>query len=281
MAYVRLRAEHRRLGEKYQAAVADSDRVAEAFKLAAMGMASMVVGLAWGVSCSVAAAGWWTPPRWWFEVAIPLELLFGAVVPVVFLTAAYRVATRQMSPDQWRRFLRTWAAMRGHPSVASVDMSTDAPLDVHLLRSSFDIILARAVDAKGESNLAWRIYDRFFGQYPDARRLFNKSLAVQERMLAEAFLAVIEHLEDADWLTVVLGSLGKQHHAWHVTPKMYGWVKASILWVFRDVMGTDWTDEMENQWNAALSAVNNLMLAGYPPNGLKPDVIVETKAVTS
>ena len=113
-------------------------------------------------------------------------------------------------------------------------------------------------------------YDRLFSQYPAARRLFSRQQAVQEKMLADTLVAAVDHLGDADWLVVNLAALGAKHETYGVEPKMYGWVKSSLMWTLRQVAAADWNDELENQWNTALAAVNEMMLAGYHSNGSTP-----------
>jgi hemoglobin-like flavoprotein len=130
------------------------------------------------------------------------------------------------------------------------------PLNVDLLRSSFALVADR------EPELALRFYDTLFSRYPQARRLFRKDEESQAKMLTEALVAVIDHLEDAPWLTSTLGELGAQHVAYGVTPQMYGWVAESMLATLSDVAGAAWTPALAQAWTDALNAVAGLMLEG-------------------
>ncbi len=129
-------------------------------------------------------------------------------------------------------------------------------LPVELLRSSFSLVVER------EPELAARFYETLFSRYPQARRLFGRDSDSQAKMLTEALVAVVDHLEDAPWLTSALGDLGAQHVVYGVTPEMYGWVAECMLATLADVAGSAWTPALANAWSDALNAVARLMLAG-------------------
>jgi hemoglobin-like flavoprotein len=133
-------------------------------------------------------------------------------------------------------------------------------LDIALLRSSFDLVLARQPD------LTHVFYEDLFSRYPAARPLFGRthSLEVQEQMLAEALVAVLNHLEDDAWLQASLGQLGTKHAGYGVTNEMYGWVGESLLAVLARAAGADWTPAHDAAWKDAYGAIATLMLAGYP-----------------
>jgi hemoglobin-like flavoprotein len=85
-------------------------------------------------------------------------------------------------------------------------------LDAQLLQSSFALIAER------EPSVTHRFYEILFADYPQARPLFHESRRpAQERMLAEAIMAVLDHLDDAPWLTDTLGALGAKHVDYGVT----------------------------------------------------------------
>jgi hemoglobin-like flavoprotein len=127
-------------------------------------------------------------------------------------------------------------------------------LDVELLRSSFELITTRQPD------VARLFYDELFERYPQVRPLFSRNAPeAQQRMLAEALSAVLDHLEDADWLQSTLASLGAKHAEYGVTPEMYDWVGECLLATFARVGGADWAPAHEAAWTAAYTAVTGLM----------------------
>jgi hemoglobin-like flavoprotein len=130
-------------------------------------------------------------------------------------------------------------------------------LNVELLRGSFALVAER------EPELTHRFYDNLFASYPAAQPLFGRRTRQdQEKMLRDMLVAVIDHLEDASWLTSQLGALGAKHMDYGVTPEMYGWVGASLLKTLEQVAGKDWSPELASAWAEAYGAIAGLMQSG-------------------
>lgn len=130
-------------------------------------------------------------------------------------------------------------------------------LNAELLRKSFDLIVQR------EPAPMHRFYNILFTRYPQARALFGRnSQEAQEKMLTEALVAVLDHLEDAPWLVDTLEGLGAKHKGYGVTPEMYGWVGECLLATLAEISGGDWTPEVESAWKEAYGAIQALMLQG-------------------
>lgn len=131
-------------------------------------------------------------------------------------------------------------------------------LDVSLLRGSFETVLARQPD------LTHVFYQELFTRHPEAESMFSPDrMGAQEQMLAEAFVAVMDHLEDPAWLGSHLSGLGSRHADLGVTEEMYGWVGESLLATLAKVAGDDWTPELEAAWTEAYGAISELMLEGH------------------
>jgi len=129
--------------------------------------------------------------------------------------------------------------------------------DVALLRSSFNLVIER------EPELTRVFYDILFERYPQARPLFRRNTpAMQQRMLAQALGAVVEHLEDGPWLVETLGKMGARHEAYGVTREMYGWVGDALLATLARAAGPDWTPDLAAAWAAAYGAITGLMQQG-------------------
>jgi hemoglobin-like flavoprotein len=130
-------------------------------------------------------------------------------------------------------------------------------LNVALLRSSFELVVER------QPQLTHRFYEILFERYPRAKALFVRNTpAAQEKMLTDAIVAVMDHLEDAPWLTSTLKGLGAKHKGYGVTDEMYGWVGASLLATLAEVAGKDWSKPLEAAWTEAYGAIAGLMQAG-------------------
>lgn len=143
-------------------------------------------------------------------------------------------------------------------------------LDIQLLRSSFALV------AKREPELTKRFYGLLFERYPQARPLFRRSEPhVQERMLRDALVAVLEHLEDTAWLKRTLGGLGARHVGYGVTPQMYDWVGECLLATLAEVAGDAWTPDLAAQWTEAYGVLVSMMLASTPATSIS-DAVAQT-----
>ena len=130
-------------------------------------------------------------------------------------------------------------------------------LDVELLRNSFADILERQPD------LTPRFYEILFERFPHVRKMFGRNSQRQQAdMLAQALMAVMDHLEDAGWLTSTLKAMGAKHLDYGVTPPMYAWVGESLLATLAEAAGELWTPEVASQWAAAYGAISGMMLLG-------------------
>lgn len=130
-------------------------------------------------------------------------------------------------------------------------------LNADLLRSSLALVAER------QPLITGRFYEILFARYPQVRPLFGRNAPeTQQQMLQSAIVAVLDHLEDADWLAATLGGLGRQHVGYGVTAEMYPWVADSLLATLAEIAADDWTDGMQTAWTDALGAIAGLMLAG-------------------
>jgi len=130
-------------------------------------------------------------------------------------------------------------------------------LDPDLLRNSFDLVMERRPD------LSLGFYEVLFEQYPHLESLFGRNRrGVQERMLAEAIAAVLDHLEDSLWLQDTLAALGRRHVGYGVTDEMYDQVGGALITTLARAAGPHWTPELEAQWSAAYGAIAGMMKAG-------------------
>src|SRR3954452_4540862 len=107
--------------------------------------------------------------------------------------------------------------------------------------------------------LTRRFYDILFERYPEVRPMFGADLRPQAAMLRGAVVAVLDHLDDAEWLSATLGHLGARHAGWGVTPAMYGAVAECLVSAMVELGGEAWTVEMTAAWTEALTAVASLM----------------------
>jgi hemoglobin-like flavoprotein len=132
-------------------------------------------------------------------------------------------------------------------------------LDVSILRDSFATVVERS------PQVIARFYEIFFERFPEVRPMFGRApagIARQEKMLTDALVAVLDHLEDAPWLQETLFALGAKHVGYGVRDEMYGWVGQCLLAALAEAGGDAWTPAVEAQWAEAFGAIQSMMLAG-------------------
>jgi hemoglobin-like flavoprotein len=136
--------------------------------------------------------------------------------------------------------------------VAEVKMA----LNVRLLRDSFELV------ATTNPKITTRFYEILFERYPQTQAMFPVgNRAKQAEMLTGALVAVMDHLEDAPWLTSTLGALGEKHLSYGVTREMYDWVGACLLTAIAETAGPAWSAELNAAWTEAYGAIVSLMVA--------------------
>jgi hemoglobin-like flavoprotein len=132
-------------------------------------------------------------------------------------------------------------------------MSLNAPL----LRASLEIVVAR------QPEITPRFYEILFERYPQVKPLFGRnSSANQARMLQDAIVAVVDHVEDAEWLTTTLHAMGRKHVDYGVTEAMYAYVGDALLATLAEHAGEAWTPDVATAWTDAYTAISSLMIAG-------------------
>jgi hemoglobin-like flavoprotein len=134
---------------------------------------------------------------------------------------------------------------------------TPMALDVPLLRQSFDLVVER------QPEFTPRFYEILFARYPAAKPLFGRNSGKnQAKMLQEALVAVMDHIEDASWLASTLEAIGAKHVDYRVTDEMYPWVGECLIAALAEVGSTEWTPAMSSAWAEAYGAITGLMLSG-------------------
>ena len=82
------------------------------------------------------------------------------------------------------------------------------------------------------------------------------------KMLTEALVAVMDHLEDAPWLEQQLSAMGAKHVSYGVQDEMYAYVGECLVAALKDAAGDGWTPRVEKAWIGAFGAISGIMIAG-------------------
>jgi hemoglobin-like flavoprotein len=158
---------------------------------------------------------------------------------------------------QLREALRVyWGARGPMPWTGLPHTNKDEGMNVQLLRTSFEHAL------NNDDEIGAHFYRRLFNDHPELRPCFPRDMSGQGRGLGEILAEIMLHLEDPDYLRTHLYELGTRYALQYgVKPEMYGYVKDALLRTLADAV-TDWDDDLERQWDGALTAVTEMMQAG-------------------
>lgn len=117
--------------------------------------------------------------------------------------------------------------------------------------------------AERDALVTRRFYEILFERYPQVQPLFSRNeRTAQAKMLQDAIVLALDHLEDAEWLSSTLGSVGAKHLDYGVTDEMYPWVGESLVATLAEHCGDRWTADHAAAWGRTWGALQGLALAG-------------------
>lgn len=126
-----------------------------------------------------------------------------------------------------------------------------------LIERNLELVTQNAPD------LIARFYGTLFARNPQLASLFGRrSAEAQQRMLLQAIVAVVDHLEDGAWLDGTLRALGRKHVEYGVSEEMYPLVASALIDSLRDASGEHWDEPTQLAWAGALSFIAQTMIAG-------------------
>jgi methyl-accepting chemotaxis protein len=137
-------------------------------------------------------------------------------------------------------------------------MSSLDDIDVKSLTAGFELVSfdLEAVTAA--------FYDKLFADYPGVKPLFSHlDVTVQKKKLAAALHFVMNNLTKPGELVGALKEMGARHQGYGAEEGHYAPVAETLLAVFKEKGGADWTDSMTQAWNDALTLIAEVMLSAY------------------
>lgn len=105
-------------------------------------------------------------------------------------------------------------------------------------------------------------YQRLFELDPGLRKLFQRDLAEQGRMLMQTLGVAVKGLGRASTLLPTLRELGRKHAAYGVGRRDYDTVAAALLWMLEQGLGDRFTKEVREAWCVAYAALSGAMQEG-------------------
>ena len=128
-----------------------------------------------------------------------------------------------------------------------------------LLRETLEIVLA------ADDTFPARFYERLFAAHPEVQPMFRShSPGAQRKMFAQKLAAIVDHIEDPQWVERELSALSSAHVGYGVTPEMYAWVGDALIATLAEACGEHWSVEADAAWQAAYARLTRAILGPAP-----------------
>ncbi len=125
-----------------------------------------------------------------------------------------------------------------------------------LLRETLELTLSR------DDTFPARFYERLFEAHPEVRAMFHRnSQGAMNKLFAQKLIAIVDNIDDPQWLSRELAGLVATHATYGVTNEMYTWVGDALIATLAEACGDAWSPAAETAWRAAYAALVSEMLA--------------------
>ncbi len=129
------------------------------------------------------------------------------------------------------------------------------PEDIEKLQYSFGTMVPQ------KDKIAETFYNRLFEVAPGVRPLFKGPIDVQGHKLVMALKQIIMSLKSPKELTDFLTNLSERHVGYGAVAAHYPVVGEVLLWTFGEVLGDEFTPELQELWGGAYGVVSDAMIA--------------------
>ena len=122
-------------------------------------------------------------------------------------------------------------------------------MDVDIITHCLDLVGARCPDP------APLVFQRLFAENPAAEALFVRDTAglVRGEMMAVTMEALLDCAADDDYAVNLVEIERVNHEGMGVAPEVFDTFFRVVMAVFKDMLGRDWTDEMDSAWRRVLA----------------------------
>jgi len=136
-------------------------------------------------------------------------------------------------------------------------------IDARLLASTLEHVLA------SDDAFPQRFYTLLFERHPEVRAMFHRnSVGAQNKMFAQKLAAIVDHVEDADYIAREVVAIAVSHAGYGVRGEMYAWVGEALIDTLREGCGELFTPEAETSWREAYSGIETSILEATKARGL-------------
>ena len=104
-------------------------------------------------------------------------------------------------------------------------------------------------------------YTRLFEQRPDFKPLFESAdMEAQQRKLIATLAVAVEGLRTPGKIVSTVQELGQRHQTYGVKAEDYADVGEALLWTLEQGLAQDFTPEVQQAWEVAISFISNIMI---------------------
>lgn len=131
---------------------------------------------------------------------------------------------------------------------------------VNPIRHSFELASERCED------LTPLVYRRLFRKHPEAQAMFRRETndLVKGSMLALAIEAVLDFAGDRNGHFRIIACEAMSHDAYGTSRELFGAFFRVLAETMREILGADWSPEIDEAWLNLLSELDSVVMQGSP-----------------
>ena len=136
---------------------------------------------------------------------------------------------------------------------AAMNADSNPMTDPDLIEHSLALVAARCADP------APLVYARLFQEHPEVAALFvnDRDGGVRGQMLAVALEGLLDHAGPRAYAAHLLRAERVNHEGLGVPPEIFDRFFDILVATFRDLLGADWTVEIEAAWARLLAGLRH------------------------
>jgi len=133
-----------------------------------------------------------------------------------------------------------------------------------LTKQHIDIVKSTSVIIEqGGSAITEHFYNRMFRENPELKHIFNMSnqhTGRQKVALFEAILAYAKNIDNLSALKSAVERIANKHTSFHIQAHHYDIVGLHLIETFRELLGADFTPEIEDAWTTAYGVLADIFI---------------------
>ena len=134
-------------------------------------------------------------------------------------------------------------------------------MNAQLIESSLEAVAERVGDPSAQ------VYEKLFAMAPELRELFVRDTdgSVRGQMLQQVFETILDLVGENLYAEVLIGTEWVNHQSLGVPSRQFELFFDAMIASFRDILGDQWTSEMEQAWRAVTRRVSDIIARRAEP----------------